>query len=128
LTLFAAGCTAIGVWLGMLWAERAWAVAWAWDPKEVGALSVIAGNLALAGLLRWPRVSDRLTMAVSLLNNIIVCLAWFHPLLGVAGRPHLHSYGWSSFAPLLIAALVLQALLMIVAAGPAGWLRKQETS
>jgi cytochrome c assembly protein len=128
LTLFATGCTAVGVWLGMQWAQRAWAVAWAWDPKEVGALAVIAGNLALAGLLLWPWVSDRLTMAISLLNNMIVCLAWFHPLLGIVGRPGLHSYGWSRFAPLLIAALVLQALFMIVAAAPAGWLRKQQTS
>jgi hypothetical protein len=128
LTLFAAACTAVGVWLGMQWAQRAWALAWAWDPKEVGALAVIAGNLALAGLLLWPRVSDRLTMAVGLLNNIIVCLAWFHPLLGIAGRPGLHSYGWSRFAPLLIAALVLQALFLIVAAAPAGWLRRQQTS
>jgi hypothetical protein len=82
----------------------------------------------LAGLLLWPAVSDRLTMAVSLLNNMVVCLAWFHPLLGIAGRPGLHSYGWSRLAPLLIAALALQALFMVVAVAPAGWLRRQQTS
>jgi hypothetical protein len=128
LSLFAAGCTAVGVWLGMQWADRAFAVAWAWDPREVGALAVIAGNLTLAGLLLWPGASDRLTMAVSLLNNILVCLAWFHPLLGIAGRPEAPNDGWSSFAPFLIAALVLQALLLIIAAAPPGWLRRQQTS
>jgi hypothetical protein len=128
LTLFGASFTGLGIGLGMQWAQREWGWAWSWDSKEVGALAVVVGNLILAGLLAWRGAPDRLLMAMALVNNVVVCLAWFHPLLGVVGPEALHAYGWSAFAPVLIAALVLQVALVVFVAIPANWLRQTDAA
>lgn len=128
LVLFAGAFTLVGVGLGMQWAQRSWNVAWSWDSKEVGGLTVILANLILAVLLLWRRVPDRLLMGLALLNNILVGLAWFHPLLGIGWNGSLAAYGWSAFAPLLIAFLAVQAALAVLTALPATWLHVRRAS
>jgi hypothetical protein len=81
--------------------------------------------LFFATLLAGRGVPDRLLMALALVNNIVVCLAWFHPVLGIVGPESLHIYGWSAFAPVLIGALVAQIALIALVAIPARWLRER---
>jgi hypothetical protein len=127
LTVFGGGCTFAGMLLGMRWAAQEWGVAWSWDSRESGALAVVVGNGALAMLLMLPRVADSARMALALLNSVLVSLAWFHPLLGLGwGKPH--SYGIPTWAFLaLLAALVTQAGLVLLAVTPERWLRRHAT-
>jgi hypothetical protein len=125
LALFAGACTLFGVILGMRWASQAWNAAWTWDSKEVGGLAVVIGNGALAVFLLLPRVPDSARMALALLNSLLVTLAWFHPLLGWGWGERVHSYGalpWAASA--VLAMLIGQTILLLLALTPEHWLRR----
>lgn len=115
----AAGLTAAGVLLGMLWTRGAWGRYWDWDPKEIGGLCVLiwlAGYIA-AHRVRWATAHG--ILALSVFGNVVVLLAWFEPNR-LAG---LHSYGSSSFSAVVMAVVLFHLAMFFVGLAPAGWLR-----
>ncbi len=119
----AAGLTAVGVILGMVWAKAEWGRYWTWDAKEIGGFSVVAW---LACFLFAHRLADsgpRGILVMSVLGNIIVSLAWFGAnLLG-----GLHRYGTPNYSLLLLVAVALNSAFFLIGLAPAGWLRPRKT-
>jgi ABC-type transport system involved in cytochrome c biogenesis permease subunit len=96
-----------GTVLGGIWADQSWGRFWGWDPKENGALLIVAWN-ALILHARWGGVVKAPGIAVlAVVGNIITSWSWFGTnMLGVG----LHSYGFMSGAVLgLVGAVVLFA-------------------
>ena len=84
--------TVTGTMLGGIWADQSWGRFWGWDPKENGALLIILWSAILfhARMIRW--ISPLGFAAGSVMNIIVVMLAWFGiNLLGVG----MHSYGFA---------------------------------
>ena len=115
----AAMLTAVGIGLAMLWAKAAWGRYWAWDPKETGALCILAWLIFSTVIHRWRRLSARVVVMLSLIGNVVVGLGWFGANLVGAG---LHNYGAKS---LLMLAVVVASSLVFFVLGltPTGWLR-----
>lgn len=88
--------TAVGTFLGGIWADQSWGRFWGWDPKENGALLIVLwlAFVLHARIARWPAllVGARGTAVGLILNNIVVALAWFGVNLLNVG---LHSYGFT---------------------------------
>jgi hypothetical protein len=118
----AAGLTAIGVFLGMLWARAEWGRFWAWDPKEIGGLSVIVWLIFFLAIHRLRRITAHGVLVMSIIGNIVVSLAWFGGNL-LAG---LHSYGTTNYSWLLLAAIISNLALFLIGFAPAGWLRPRK--
>jgi cytochrome c-type biogenesis protein CcsB len=85
---------AAGTILGGIWADYSWGRFWGWDPKEVWALIVLLGYIAVlharhAGLIRPFGFAAWTVIAFTL-----VMMAWYgvNFVLGVG----LHSYGFST--------------------------------
>jgi len=115
--------TALGVVLGMAWAKVEWGRYWAWDSKEIGGLSVVIWLACYLVAHRFLRHSARGILAISMLGNVIVSLAWF--------GPHgygLHQYGRSPNSFLLTLAIVANLAIFAVGWLPAGWLRLRKSS
>jgi hypothetical protein len=115
----AAGLTTIGVFLGMLWAKAEWGRFWAWDPKEIGGLSVIVWLICFLAIHRLRRITAHGVLVMSIIGNIVVSLAWFGANL-LAG---LHSYGTTNYSWLLLAAVLSNLAVFLIGFAPAGWLR-----
>jgi Cytochrome C assembly protein len=118
----AAGLTAIGVFLGMLWARAEWGRFWAWDPKEIGGLSVIVWLICFLAIHRLRRITAHGVLIMSIIGNIVVSLAWFGANL-LAG---LHSYGTTNYSWLLLAAVLSNLAVFLIGFAPAGWLRPRK--
>jgi hypothetical protein len=118
----AAVLTAIGVFLGMLWARAEWGRFWAWDPKEIGGLSVIVWLICFLAIHRFRRMTAHGILVMSLIGNIVVSLAWFGANL-IAG---LHSYGTTNYSWLLLAAIFSNLALFLIGFAPAAWLRPRK--
>jgi hypothetical protein len=71
--------TALGVFLGMVWTKIEWGRYWAWDSKEIGGLSVVVWLACYLVAHRFFKSSERGVLAISMLGNIVVSLAWFGP-------------------------------------------------
>jgi hypothetical protein len=108
--------TAAGVVLGGWWASEHLGRIWAWDPKETAAVTVLAWNsLVLLSMLGRP-LSERTTMAMGLVGNIVISLCWFGPP-ALAGTPMVWYLG---------AFVVIQVPLLVLAFLPAGRLRRKQ--
>jgi cytochrome c assembly protein len=116
----AAGLTAIGVVLAMIWAKAEWGRYWAWDAKETGAFCVMIWQACFLVVHRFGSGAARGVFAMSVLGNIVVSLGWFGANLLSNG---LHSYGTRNLAPLLLGAVVFNLAFFVIALAPAGWLR-----
>jgi ABC-type transport system involved in cytochrome c biogenesis permease subunit len=96
-----------GTVLGGIWADQSWGRFWGWDPKENGALLIVAWN-ALILHARWGGLVKAPGIAVlAVVGNIITSWSWFGTnMLGVG----LHSYGFMSGAVIgLVGAVLLFA-------------------
>lgn len=106
--------TAIGTWLGGVWADQSWGRFWGWDPKENGALAIV---LWLSWLLHYrydKGYHPVIYLCLTALLNVVVAMAWFGVnLLGVG----LHSYGFSSAAVTGLFAFTLIEVLLIALLG-----------
>ena len=113
--------TTIGVFLGMVWAKIEWGRYWAWDSKEIGGLSALIWLTCYLVAHRFFKNTTRGILAISMVGNVVVSLAWFGP--AVNGQ-----YGRTPNSFLL--TLVIVANLAIFAVGwlPAGWLRLRKSS
>ena len=119
----AAGLTAIGVILGMIWAKAEWGRYWGWDVKEIGGFGVIVWQAIFLLAHRFARSTSRSVIVMTLLGNIVVGLAWFggHMLSGV------HGYG-QHYWLLLLTVVVSNFAFFIIGLAPAGWLRVRKTA
>jgi len=115
----AAGLTALGIILGMIWAKAEWGRFWAWDAKEIGALGIITWLMCflVAHRLRWLPAHGVLVM--SIVGNVVVSLGWFGANL-MAGS---HSYGTAKYSWFLLAAIISNLALFAAGFAPAGCLR-----
>ena len=112
--------TAMGVILGMAWAKITWGRYWAWDVKEIGGLSVIVWLAFYLLAHRFFKSSARGILTISMLDNIVVSLAWFGPQLN-----GLHQYGTFSQS-MVLAAVVANLVFFAIGYCPAGWLRSKQ--
>jgi hypothetical protein len=110
--------TTLGVLLAMVWAKIEWGRYWAWDPKETGGFSVVVWLACYLVAHRFFKSSERGVLAISMLGNIVVILAWFGP--SVSGS---HQYGTSSKSVLLTIAILLNLAFFAIGFVPAGRLR-----
>ncbi|HUR45422.1 MAG TPA: cytochrome c biogenesis protein CcsA [Candidatus Saccharimonadales bacterium] len=109
--------TTLGVLLAMVWAKIEWGRYWAWDAKEIGGFSVVVWLVCYLVAHRFFKRSERGVLAISMLGNIVVSLAWVGPQ--VYG---LHQYGTPATLLLSIAILINLAFFAIGFV-PAGRLR-----
>jgi hypothetical protein len=114
--------TAIGTILAMVWAQRAWGRAWAWDPKELGGLATLAWLTCVTISARRERAPTHALMLMNILGNIVVGIAWF----GTAAS------GRSGFLPPPIGPLIVCVIITVGSLGffllglaPAGFLRRK---
>lgn len=121
----AAGLTAIGVVLGIIWAKAEWGRYWAWDAKEIGAFAVIVWQICFLFAHRFASGTTRGISVMSVLGNIVVSLGWFGANLLSAG---LHINGTGNYSLLLLAATVSHFALFLIGFAPAGWLRLRKAS
>jgi len=118
----AAGLTAVGVILGMVWAKAEWGRYWAWDAKEIGGFGVVAWLACFLFAHRFAGGGARGVLVMSVLGNIVASLAWFGAnLLG-----ELHRYGTPNYSPLLLAVVVSNFAFFLIGLAPAGWLRPRK--
>ncbi len=105
--------TVIGTLMGGIWADQSWGRFWGWDPKENGALLIIAWCAALfhARPAGWLGPIGLAAGAVGAM--ITVALAWFGVnLLGLG----LHAYGFTQGALRgLLAFLAVELAFLAVA-------------
>jgi hypothetical protein len=104
----AAGLTAVGIILGMLWSKGEWGRYWTWEPKETAALGALAWSIGFMAVHRLPGNSPRRILLLSIVGNMVVSLAWLGPGLVT----NLHSYGTPSFWLLAIATAVNVAFFL----------------
>jgi len=107
--------TAIGTLMGAVWADQSWGRFWGWDPKENGALLIIAWLAAVfhARRARWIGGTGLAAGAVGSL--VTVALAWFGVhLLGLG----LHAYGFTSGAAWALLAFVALELAFLAVVLP----------
>ncbi len=100
----------VGTVLGGLWADDSWGRFWGWDPKENGALMIVAWN-ALVLHARWGgMVRDRGLAMLAVWGNAVVAWSYFGVNeLGVG----LHSYGFTEGIAMWLAVFVVAQLAFI---------------
>jgi hypothetical protein len=108
--------TAMGVFLAMVWAKIEWGRYWAWDSKEVGGLSAVVWLGCYVIAHRFFKNSSRGVLAISILGNIVISLAWFAPHVN-----GLLEYGTRSL--LLTVAVLVHLAFFAIGFVPAGRLR-----
>jgi len=100
----------VGTVLGGLWADDSWGRFWGWDPKENGALMIVAWN-ALVLHARWGGlVRDRGLAMLAVWGNAVVAWSYFGVNeLGVG----LHSYGFTEGISKWLAIFIVAQLAII---------------
>jgi hypothetical protein len=110
--------TTLGVLLGMVWAKIEWGRYWPWDSKEIGGLSVVVWLTCYLVAHHFFKNSARGVLAISMLGNIVVSLAWFGPRVN-----GLHQYGTPNTSLLLTIATLVNLAFFAIGFVPAGRLR-----
>lgn len=124
MTSLALAVTALGVFLGGVWAKDNLGRFWGWDPKETGGLIVLGWN-AIMILFCWRRpAAAHVAMLLAVAGNVVVAAAWFGPGLLAVG---LHAYGGPAPTVLLF-VIVAHAAMLALGLAPAGCLRRAAMS
>jgi hypothetical protein len=113
-TFLGLGFTAVGVVLGAWWAREHLGRLWGWDVKELGGLAVLLWYGVMLGCLRWGLSGWLAGMLVGVGGNIVVSLSWF----GAPLVSPLHSYGHSWYGSFLLAFVISQVLVLLLAFVP----------
>ena len=114
----------VGTVLGGLWADDSWGRFWGWDPKENGALMIVAWN-ALVLHARWGGlVRDRGLAMLAVWGNAVV--AWSNYGVNELGVG-LHSYGFTEGVAMWLAIFVVSQLAIIALAIVDRWLSLRRT-
>jgi hypothetical protein len=113
-----AGLTVVGTALAMLWNHQHLGIYLQGDPKELGAACVIIWFLALSVMQRRGRLSERATMLMCIVGNIIVSLAWFGAGI-LDSNQKMHAQGTAGYWPLALAIFVgLNLLFLVIGLAP----------
>jgi ABC-type transport system involved in cytochrome c biogenesis permease subunit len=90
---FATLLSFVGTVLGGIWADQSWGRFWGWDPKENGALLIVAWN-ALILHARWAGLVKARGVAILAIAGIAITMwSWFGTnQLGIG----LHAYGFNN--------------------------------
>ena len=108
----------VGTVLGGLWADDSWGRFWGWDPKENGALMIVAWN-ALVLHARWgAMVHDRGLAMLAVWGNAVTAWSFFG--VNELGKG-LHSYGFTEGVAPALGIFVLSQLAIIAFAVFDGW-------
>jgi len=110
--------TMLGTFLAMIWAKIEWGRYWAWDAKEIGGLSVVVWLSCYVIAHRFFKNSARGILAISMLGNIVVSLAWFGPQVN-----GLHQYRMPNTSLPLAIVVVVNLVFFAIGFVPAGRLR-----
>jgi Cytochrome C assembly protein len=110
--------TTLGVFLGMVWTRIEWGRYWAWDSKEIGALCVVIWLTCYLIAHRFFKSGSRGVLAISMIGNIVVSLAWFGPQVN-----GLHEYGIQNSSLLLTVATLVNLAFFAIGLVPPGRLR-----
>jgi len=89
----AGALTAIGFVLGGVWAQEHLGRFWTWDPREIGAVCVLAWDVLLCVLILRRLCADSLAVLLGLAGSALTYLAWFGAVSLSAG-----TYGRGSVA------------------------------
>jgi Cytochrome C assembly protein len=108
----------LGLLIGMVWAKIEWGHYWAWDSKEIGGLSVVVWLTCYLIAHHFFKNSARGILAISMLGNIVVSLAWFGPWAN-----GFHQYGTPNTSLLLTIATLVNLAFFAIGFVPAGRLR-----
>ena len=100
LSAISAVFTTIGTVLGMIWAKQNWDRYWAWDPKESGAVIILACALVTIALARFKPASHCALVLMAITGNIGTAWGWFGTNAGGA-------------FPLLAAFIASQCLILL---------------
>lgn len=112
---FGLAFTVIGTLMGGIWADQSWGRFWGWDPKENGALLIVAWCAALFHARRAGWLGPVGLAAGAVGAMISVALAWFAVnLLGLG----LHAYGFTSGALWGLLAYLAAELAFLAVAVP----------
>jgi len=120
----AAGLTAAGIILGMVWAKAEWGRYWAWDAKEIGGFAAIVWQICFLFAHRFAGGNVRGVLVMSVLGNIVVSLSWF----GANLLSGLHRHGTPNYSLLLLVAVISNFAFFLIGLAPAGWLRPSKAS
>lgn len=112
LSMWALLFTAVGTFLGGIWADQSWGRFWGWDPKENGALLIVLWLIWVQHGLRGGKLSETGADVLFAMLNVIVALAWFGVNLLNVG---LHSYGFVSGVMTALSSFVIFQLIIIAA-------------
>jgi ABC-type transport system involved in cytochrome c biogenesis permease subunit len=110
--------TTIGVFLGMVWAKIEWGRYWSWDSKEIGGLCVVIWLTCYLIAHQFFKNGSRGVLAISMIGNIVVSLAWFGPRVNGS-----HQYGTTNTSLLLTVAILFNLAFFAIGFVPAGRLR-----
>jgi ABC-type transport system involved in cytochrome c biogenesis permease subunit len=117
---FATFFSFVGTVLGGIWADQSWGRFWGWDPKENGALLIVAWNSIILHARWGGLVKARGLATLAIFGNVVTAWSWFGVnMLGVG----LHSYGFMDSAFWWLIAFVTSQLVVILIAAvpPAKW-------
>jgi ABC-type transport system involved in cytochrome c biogenesis permease subunit len=114
----------VGTVLGGIWADQSWGRFWGWDPKENGAILIVAMN-ALILHARWGgMVRDRGMAVLAMVGNMVTLWSWFGTnQLGIG----LHAYGFNkTLVNVCCYSWIVQGVLIGVALLPLKYWRSSQ--
>ncbi|MCP4454795.1 MAG: cytochrome c biogenesis protein CcsA, partial [Planctomycetes bacterium] len=106
-----------GTVLGGIWADQSWGRFWGWDPKENGALLVVAWIAIImhARFTGWIRLRGMMVMAV--IGNMITAFAWFGVnMMGVGMHAYAFMDGGLKWLLIFVASQAVLACLAFIPA------------
>ena len=121
ITVSALVLTMLGMALGGFWVYSQTGQYWAWNPKEIGGVTLVAWN-ALVLVLLNRRKNERIGMVLGLMGSALVTLCWFGPIFAASGA--LHGQRGSDI-PIRVAVIEVASLLALLSLVclPAGHVR-----
>lgn len=115
------GATIMGVILGAVWAHEHMGRWWGWDPKEVGAVCVLAWGVILLKSFLARAMVPQMLMLLGVVGNVVVASSWFGPAL--MGQANVYGSGISWIGSLLGGFLIMQMALVYLVLLPPRVLR-----
>jgi hypothetical protein len=117
-TRIAAGLAVVGVILGMLWSRQQHGGWLRGGVREIAGICASVWLVALAAMQRSSRMSERMTMLMSIGTNIMLTLAWFGAGIIDSDQWGRHAYGMINYWPPGI-FLGLHLFFLVIGLAPA---------
>ena len=118
----AAGLTAAGLGLGMIWAQLEWGRFYTSSFREFGGLAVLTWLLLFVAFGRGRLLDARAMMIVAILGNVVALFGWF-------GAYASDTRQWTGiYATLVWGGTLLHLIMAALGFSPAGCLRRAARS